>query len=389
LFILSADTSGMRWSPLPAAVLVAAFVAAPPAGAASTSVQLAPGVTLTHSTFGLRSHTTTLPERAVTLAVTLSAHTALVAATPSDVIGAPRATVLALARQERAIAGINGDFFYLADATAVPRGGLSRHGRVLKSALVSQRAALYVTSSGTAAIGDPGFAGLVRTDAGRSYKIRSRNSLENARNGGLTLADANLLTAPLPRCTVARLAATSVPARWRVTSVRAGVTSFVRPAAGTRALATCGPAGEQWMADALKVGHDVDISAGYAVAHITTLLSGGRVLIRSGARYDDKNGLLGYGNQRKPETFGCVLRDGRHVLLGVIEGDRTGAAGMTYGELTTYLLGRHCWSALTFDGSGSSTLVAKRPGGSLAVQNRTTNKGGPRKVVDGLFVVRS
>src|SRR5581483_2973686 len=124
------------------------------------------------------------------------------------------------------------------------------------------------------------------------------------------------------------------------------------------------------------------------VAHIRTLLSGGRVLIKSGRRYDDRDGLWGYGNLRKPETFACVLRGGRRVLLGTVEGGRPGAAGMTYGELTTYLRSRACWSAMTLDGSHSSTLVAKRPGHRLRVENHPTNPGGAQRVVvDGLFVV--
>jgi hypothetical protein len=72
----------------------------------------------------------------------------------------------------------------------------------------------------------------------------------------------------------------------------------------------------------------------------------------------------------------------------VVEGDRRGAAGMSYGELARYLVGRHCWSAMTLDGSHSSTLVARRPHRGLAVVSHPTNPGGrQRAVVDGLFVV--
>ena len=60
---------------------------------------------------------------------------------------------------------------------------------------------------------------------------------------------------------------------------------------------------------------------------------------------------------------------------------------MTDAQLGTWLATKGCWTAIRFDGSHSSVVVAKRPGRKLAVVNKQTNKGGPRKVVNGLFVV--
>lgn len=355
---------------------------------AQTSTRLAAGVNLRHTTFNLNG-SKSRPERVVLLSIILSATTSLVAATPDNVIGAPRATVVSMARQEKAIAGINGDFFYLSDPTAVPRGGLTHLGVTLKSALSDKRAALYVTAAGTAAIGDPGFEARVTAANARGYPARSINSLENAKNGSLTIVDRNVLSADLPGCTIARLAATATGGQYTVRSLTRGARRFSRPATRTRALVTCGSAATRWLTGNLAVGKRVQLTAGYTVPHIRTLLSGGRLLIRSGKRFNDKDGLLGYGNQRKPETFACVKRDGRHVLLGVVDGDAPGVTGMTYAELTTFLRGRGCWSAMTLDGSGSSTLVAKRPHHRLAIENHPTNHGGPRRVVDGLFVVHS
>ena len=364
-----------------------AFSAAPSpaAGATSSSVRLAPGVVLTHSAFTLHG----AHQRAVTISVTLSGSTRLAAASPGDVIGARRATTLALGRQEKAVAGINGDVFYLSDPTAVPRGGLAHDGRTLKSALVAKKAALYVTAGGVAAIGDPGFAGMVRTADGRhSYKIRSVNSLENARNGAVTLTDRRLLGAALPGCTQVDLAPTTTAGRYRVTAVHRKVTTYVRRVGSGRALVACSAAAGAWLTGNLSAGATVSVRVGYAGGRLNALIGGARVLVAHGRRYDDRTGLVGYGNQRKPETFACVLPGGRRLLLGAIEGGRRGAAGVTYAELTTYLLGRGCWSAMVLDGSHSSTVVAKRPGRRLAVENHPTNHGGAqRAVVDGLFVV--
>ncbi|SHG74830.1 Predicted protein [Jatrophihabitans endophyticus] len=379
--------------------------AAPAASAASSStVRLAPGVTLTHSVFRLKSGGHSYPERVWTLRARLSAHLQLDAASPRNVIGAARQTTLTLGRQERAVAGINGDTFYFPDAAAVPRAGITHGGRVLKSALVGKNAVLYATSSGRVAIGDPGFRGRIsttdRTGKARSFGITSRNSIENAANGGMAFVDRAVLTSSLRKapqrrtsCAVVRLAERGGDS-YRVTSIAAKATKYTRAAAGTHALVSCASSTAGWIRSALRTGQDLTLTAGYRVRGITTLLSGVRQLIRGGKRFTDRTGLNVYGNSMKPETFGCVLRDARTVLLGVVEGDRSGRAGMTYAQLTTYLLARKCRSALVFDGSGSSTLVAQRPAKHLAVQNLTTasdptDKGKRlRKVVNGLFLVR-
>lgn len=376
-----------------APVLLAGVLMSPPAEAKTTVTRLAPTVTMAHSTFSMQGS-----QRVFTLRVRLDGHTQLRAAAPGNVIGAGRLTALAIARQQRAIAGINGDTFYFFDPAAVPRGGLTTNGRIMKSALQGKNAVLYVTSSGRAAVGNPGFTGKVyATDTAgrsRSFKITSINSIENAENGGLSLVDPLVLSSSLQKppgpkrtCAVVRLADLG-GSSYRVTNITYNDTRYARAASGTHALISCAASTKTWIRSALHRGQSVRLNAGYAVSGITTLLSGVRQLVRNGKAFDDKTGLNVYGNKKKPETFGCVLGDSRTVLLGVVEGDRPGRAGMTYKTLTSYLLKQKCRSALVFDGSGSSTFVAKKPGSSLAIQNKVTAPGGVRKVVDGLVVVR-
>ena len=362
----------------------------PQGGAAATTrstVSLGPGVGLTRTSFTLRAGSAHLSERSVFVRATLSAHTSLVAAAPHDMIGAPRSTVLAMAREQHALAGVNGDVFYLSDPTAVPRGGVTWNGRILKSTLAGKQASLYVDSRGIAAIGDPHFVASVRTATGHTHGLATMNSLENARNGGTTLLDPSVASRAMPHCALSVLTPRA-GGGWTVAGTRTGVTRFQRLAAGNRALMSCSAANARWFPSVLTRGLAVTLTAGYSVPHLTTVLSGPRVLVLRGKRYTDRTGLLGYGNQRKPESFACVLRGGRTVLFGAVEGDRRGVAGMTYGQLSGYLLGLGCWQAMALDGSASSTVVARTPGHALTVQNHTTDKGGPRKVVDGLFVVR-
>jgi hypothetical protein len=382
----------MRRPVVPVAVLSACVVVGAvlpaPASAAVSNTRLGRGVTLTHATGKVAGK----KQNIWTLKVALSSRTRVVAASPRNQIGSRRIGMPALARQERSVAGINGDTFYFSDPTAVPRGGISHNGHILKSALVGKNATLYITKSGVAAIGNPGFSGLISyvpaSGPKRTFKITSVNSLENAKNGAVTFTDGTVQAAKLPKCTVATLKISSA-GRYRVAGLANNVTRYTRTAGGTRKLVTCGSHPRSWMRDVLRPGRTVTANVGYRVKNIATLLSGNKQLIRNGRRYNDKTGLSVYGNKRKPETFGCVLRGNRSLLLGVVEGDRPGRAGMTYAGLTTYLLGKRCVSAIVFEGSTSSTLVARRPGSTMKILNKTTAHGGARKPVNGLFVVTS
>ncbi len=370
------------------AVTLGALPMASASAASKSSVTvLAPGVTLTRSNFTMRSGSAKLSERSYVVRTTLSAHTSLVAATPNNVIGAPRTTVLSMARQQHAIAGVNGDVFYLSDPTSVPRGGVTWNGHILKSTLAHKTASLYITSQGVASIGDPTFVGAFSTSNGHNHGIATMNSLENARNGGTTLVDSSVLSRSMPRCSTSLLRPRT-DGRYTVVGTWTDVTRFTRIASGYRELVSCSATNARYFPSSLTRGLTVSIRAGYSVPSLTTVLSGGQVLVRSGKAYHDPQGVTTYGKQRKPESFVCVLKGGRTVLFGAVEGDRRGVAGMTYTELGNYTRSLGCWSSMTLDGSKSSTLVAASPGHALAVQNRVTNTGGPRKVVDGLFVVR-
>lgn len=378
-------------APLLALIAVPMLAATPAVAAAPrpSSTTLAPGVTLVHSSFHMRSGNKTLTEQVQTVTVTLSKHNSFVATTPGHVIGAHRATVLAMARQEHAIAGVDGDVFYLYDPQSAPRGGLSYHGRILKSALVGQKAVLSIDSSNVAMIGDPGFAGSVNTTDHRyGFKIRSQNSLENAKNGAVSLVDGTVLDSTLPSCAVATLA-TAASGRWRVTRFNNAVSHFTRVARGQRALVSCGGLARGWMKQHLVVDHTVTVWAGYARKNIQTLISGKRVLIAGGRRFDDKQGLWEDDALLKPRAFVCVMKNSQQVKIGAVEYGRHDMDGMTSAQLTSWLLGRGCYSAMTLDGSHSTQLVAKKPGAELALVNQQTNPGGPRQLVDGLFVVHS
>jgi len=64
-----------------------------------------------------------------------------------------------------------------------------------------------------------------------------------------------------------------------------------------------------------------------------------------------------YYQQRNPRTGIGLSQDGATLILVVVDGRRSGAAGMSFAEMTNVMLEFGAYNAINNDGGGSSTLV--------------------------------
>ncbi len=364
-----------------AGLVVGTVAAATPASAAVSSyAHLTRGVSLWRDRFWAGGRIA----RAVWLSADLANHNlSLNAATAGNALNARYETVSTMARRGRAVGGVNADWFEWGNGTGSPRGGAVRDGRIYKTPQRNFDANLWVGPHGYAHIGRVQFAGRVTHGRNVSHGIYSVNTVQDALNGAITLVTPTLRTARVRHsCMVVR--GWWAPGARVVTSVR-HEWSFARLRPNHWALVGCGSSGS-WLLHNIHVHNNLAVSVGFANGPLRTLVSGGRVLINKGHRYYDAGGeVLGAGGN--PETFACVSRTGRFVNLGVVDGRSGLSAGVSYGQLTQYLLWRGCYSAMVFDGGGSTTLVARSSHERYAsVRNRTSDWGGPRHVADGVFI---
>lgn len=296
-----------------------------------------------------------------------------------DLLNAPHESVPSMARRTHAVFGINGDFWNWAYDQAGPLHGLWIHGHMYKTPGYRTSANFYTTTDGKAHIGPVNVFTELTWRAGgtlhSSYAF-SVNNVDDMYRHHLVLTTSDLATVPVPRCDVAYLNATL--SGWKVTRMATRVRQLDRRLATQRALVACGI-----RLPALAVGELVHWSQRTTVSGIDALVSGGAQLIRNGRPFRDPAAQLAT-NWDNPMTFGCVSRDARHVIFGVVDGRRITSAGVTPAQLTSYLLHLGgCWNAMSFDGGGSTTLWAR-----ARVQN-VPSDGLPREVADGLFVYRS
>ena len=93
---------------------------------------------------------------------------------------------------------------------------------------------------------------------------------------------------------------------------------------------------------------------------------------------------------RHPRTAAGVARDGRRLILAVVDGRQSPYSdGMSLNELATLMLALGARDAVNLDGGGSSTLLYadRASAGALRIANRPSDKEGERAVGDALALV--
>lgn len=110
------------------------------------------------------------------------------------------------------------------------------------------------------------------------------------------------------------------------------------------------------------------------------LVENGKVNVRSAS--EQIAGDIAYG--RAPRTVIGVKKDGSVIIL-VVDGRRASSAGMKLEEAARYLIKLGAWSALNFDGGGSSEMVLN----NKILNNPSDGNERPVSVGLGLFVKKN
>jgi hypothetical protein len=304
-----------------------------------------------------------------------------------------RQTIQSTAARLHAVGGVNGDLFNW--STYLPWGGIGIGGSVFKTPPRDRPSQFFIRSDGLAGVGPLVFTGAVRqVDAaghlGAQHVLAAVNTPGSANSGALTL-----FTPAVSGLTLHRCAAVAGPVSGRFMSVKrvySRLRQFDRLQAGTKMLAACGPAGE-WLLAHAPLGQKLRITQSLTTptgAKVESFLSGQRTLRKNGKPFNDTASTF-HTVGINPETAACVSKDRLHVLLIAVDGwiSRFGlGAGITLHELAAFTAALHCYTAVVFDGGGSTTMVGQQ-GGVVQVLNKTPQYYGQRPVPNGLFVVKS
>jgi hypothetical protein len=309
-------------------------------------------------------------------------HLAAVLAT--DRLTSPGETVESMAKRTGAVAGINGDYFDI-DATDQPTNVLVRNGRMLRSP--RQRYALAIGSDGTPRFTEFAFDGSLQIGT-TTVALDGVNEYPPPRGGTAIITPEFGPLAPQANLTLVALTPLDgVPpfSRYRVASI-ADNGSPQPPgyylAIGLNAYGSAGVPDEGEVVTATG-----DFASG-DLAKVATAVGGGPLLLHAGAWYDDPDGPGHdqYLTSRIPASGAAIAPDGTLFLIEVDGRQPAVSIGVTRPQFAALMRGFGATEGMSFDGGGSSTLVARDLGDADASLQNVPSDGRERPVSDGVFV---
>ena len=286
-----------------------------------------------------------------------------------------RAPLTSLLAGEAAVAGVNADYFDIAD-TGAPLGVGIDDGRVLHGPRSGWTTSFSVTSSARARIGRRSVTAEI---VGRPrLRITNLNS-PHVPPGGIGLYTSRWGAAP----------GYAVTDSARPRDVRQVVVRHGRVVRNSRSVASGTPirgrlllgrdGGAADLARRLPVGTRVHVDVSTAGSP-RVAVSGRQVLVAHGdvIATDD--------TELHPRTAVGIDIDTGKVLLVVVDGRSEASSGYTLVQLAQLMVRLGAEEALNLDGGGSSTMAVTPPDGALTVANAPSD-GQQRPVPEGLGLV--
>jgi hypothetical protein len=289
-----------------------------------------------------------------------------------------------LRRTADVVGGVNADFF-LFTPPGVPQNLLASSGRVVTGP--SNQPVLAFDSLGAPHITRFRVEGRVSTPTGRL----AIDAWNRAAPGGLALYD-GAWGASTDSVTGAIELVIDKSGAGRVSAIDT-LTGGVAVPSGHVVLIGRGSAARAALLG-LRVGDSVRTHVALRPFHPVEALGGRPILVRDSAIVAglDTAGGAGFAAMRHPRTAVGLARDGRRLLLLVVDGRQKGYSdGMTLRELAELMRDLGARDAINLDGGGSTTLVYAEPRstGPLRIANRPSDPAGERPVGDALAIVQS
>lgn len=316
---------------------------------------------------------------------------------------AARRKVSTMANAQRAVAGVNGDFFNISEtrpgvpATGAASGAEVDEGRPRKGAVpLGQRFGPPLPAAASA----EDVIGVDRKRVGHVSRLRLSGTIRFGRTalpvrglnqyalpvGGAGVFTRQWGTASRRRAVCGTDAFREAPCSTDVAevTVRRGVVTKVSGTIGGGAIpeGTVVLVGRDRAAAALRTlrrGDRVRVRYRLAGRHRFHFAVGGFCILRDA---EPLPGLADSGPA--PRTAAGVSRNGRRMYLMVVDGRSERSGGVTLAELARLLWQAGADDAVNLDGGGSSTLVLRDPGDDTATVRNSPSDGVERPVANGI-----
>lgn len=283
------------------------------------------------------------------------------------------------------IAGVNGDYF---DQNGAPTDLTVHNGEVVttNSTPKSERTIFGVSQDGSAMIGNPDLSIDVSVNGGQPYLVNSINKRRYA--GHLVLYTpyfaSNTMTNELGTEVVLTNIHGQLNGNNSVTAIVKSVINGIgsEPLRDGEYVLSGHGAGSDFL-KGLSEGDQINLHLSYDSGEWNNVNQA------IGGRYQlVKNGVAATFNisGAHPRTAIGIKSSGA-VFAAVVDGRSADSAGVTLTEMATIMKDLGAVEAMTFDGGGSSTMVARQPGDSDVSVVNNPSDGYERSVANSLLFV--
>ena len=298
-------------------------------------------------------------------------------------------------KNETVIAAVNGDFFSFSEF--MPVNNQAEHGRPVTGFTTPRKSAWALLTDGTMLFDGFTFSGSITTASKKTYsfdrlnrnRTRSEITLYTGYRGVSTMTDSGGVEIVLRP--IAEEPSLEKPFHYIVTHASAGVNSPI-PKNGAVISFGRSDTASAFLAEFTE-GDTISMTMNYLPVHdrinspIRHLLSGWGRLTWNGinlpAIADTNEGLTAkFTAVRHPRTFVGFNADTSMLYLGVVDGRQEQSVGMTFLEMSNFLLSYGVTNAINLDGGGSSVLVINGK-----VVNSPSDKTGERPVANSIQVI--
>ena len=291
----------------------------------------------------------------------------------------------------RVIAAINADFFSF--QTGWPVGNQVVNGQ-FAFGTQTPRSHLAMSSTGGACMERLRFKGWLRTSAGKQYDLSGVNDIH--KNNAIILHTSFSDTATPFSGPGIKVLLQLVSAGWSVgDTLKLWVRSFsveeLRVLGYHEALLWIGGGTSVWGArEDVRIGDTLLVYLGFQpdLRHIQNVVGGAGMILLNGKCVSDSVNVeertsIAFLKSRHPRTFVAVNRDTSKLLLCTVDGRQESSMGMSFQEMSDFLLSLGAWNAINLDGGGSTTMVING-----TIVNSPSDKTGERPVANSLQIIK-
>lgn len=301
-------------------------------------------------------------------------------------------TVLTLAEENDAVAAVNASFFNPMDGgTGYPDGPIVRAGDLLATSgwynqNKDEMASFSLDNSGQILFNYWKNALTLTGFNNASFAVTQYNQPSRQQYNDITVLDNKWGPTTLGASEKYPDLVEILVSQGRVIEIRQALPAAIIPAKGYVVISR----GEQAvkLLESFRTGDPAKftVTSNPDWSDLQMSVTGSSILVKDGQIPETFSLSTGSLNNKNPRTLVGSSEDGKQLILVTVDGRQDNSVGLTQTESAQLMQELGAYNALNFDGGGSTTMVARKPGTSTLDIVNIPSEGSLRSVANGIGI---